>query len=122
MAQVPHLDELTPFTSEDSSTIRELAHPSWTAAERQSLAEASLPVGGATDEHYHPVAEEIYHFTSGSGRMRLADEEFDIRAGHAVVIPPGTPHKLWNTGEGPLVLLCCCSPAYQPDDTVLTGN
>ena len=122
MAQVVHLDELTPFTSEDSSTIRELAHPSWTAAQRQSLAEASLPVGGETDEHFHPIAEEIYHFTGGQGRMRLAEEEFDVRSGHAIVIPPGTPHKLWNTGNEPLVLLCCCSPAYQPDDTVLTGR
>ena len=122
MAQVQHLDELQPFTSEDGSTIRELAHPSWTQAERQSLAEASLPIGGETDEHYHPVAEEIYHFTAGSGRMRLVEEEFEVRAGHAVVIPPGTPHKLWNTGDQPLVLLCCCSPAYQGDDTVLTGR
>jgi mannose-6-phosphate isomerase-like protein (cupin superfamily) len=38
------------------------------------------------------------------------------------VIPPGTPHKLWNTGSAPLVLLCCCAPPYSDDDTVMTGR
>ena len=33
---------------------------------------------------------------------------------------PGAEHKLFNTGDEPLVLLCCCSPAYSHDDTVLT--
>ena len=39
-----------------------------------------------------------------------------------VVIPPGAIHKLTNTGDGPLTLLCCCAPAYSNDDTVLTGG
>jgi mannose-6-phosphate isomerase-like protein (cupin superfamily) len=29
-------------------------------------------------------------------------------------------HKLWNTGDEPLKLLCCCAPAYTHEDTVLT--
>lgn len=122
MSEPPHLDGLEPFITVDGSSIRELAHPSWTAAANQSLAEATLPAGGETAEHFHPVAEEIYHFTSGSGRMRLGEDEFDIRAGHAVVIPPGVAHKLWNTGGEDLVLLCCCAPAYSHDDVVMTGR
>jgi mannose-6-phosphate isomerase-like protein (cupin superfamily) len=51
--------------------------------------------------------------------MKLDEEEADVRTGDMVVIPPGTPHKLWNTGAEPLVLLCCCAPAYSHDDTVL---
>jgi mannose-6-phosphate isomerase-like protein (cupin superfamily) len=51
--------------------------------------------------------------------MRLGDEEADVRAGDAVVIPPGTPHKLLNPTGEPLVLLCCCAPPYSHEDTVL---
>jgi mannose-6-phosphate isomerase-like protein (cupin superfamily) len=121
--QIAQLDRLESFITADGSSIRELAHPSWTAAERQSLAEATLSPGGETAEHYHPKAEEIYHFVAGTGRMRLGEnDEAEIRAGDCVVIPPGTPHKLWNTGEIPLVLLCCCAPAYSHDDTVMTGR
>jgi mannose-6-phosphate isomerase-like protein (cupin superfamily) len=120
--QVVRLDELEWFTTKDGSTIRELIGPAWTAARNQSLAEATVPPGGQTDEHYHVRAEEIYYFVGGAGRMRLGEEERDVRAGECVVIWPGTKHKLWNPGPEPLVLLCCCAPAYHHDDTVLTGG
>ncbi len=120
--QIASLTALESFITADGSSIRELAHPAWTAAANQSLAEATLPPGGETAEHYHPRAEELYHFVSGSGRMRLGDEGSEITAGDCVVIPPGTPHKLWNPGPEPLVLLCCCAPAYSHDDTVMTGR
>lgn len=120
--QIAHLDEVDTFVTLDGSSIRELAGPAWTAARHQSLAEASVPPGGATAEHYHLESEEIYSFTSGTGRMRLDDEERPVRAGDTVVIPPGAVHKLWCSGEAPLVLLCCCAPPYRDEDTVLTGG
>ena len=119
---VIHLEDLEPFTTKDGSTIRELVGPAWTEARNQSLAEATVPPGGETDEHYHVKAEEIYYFVAGAGRMRLAEEERDVAAGECVVISPGTTHKLWNPGPDPLVLLCCCAPAYHHDDTVMTGR
>jgi mannose-6-phosphate isomerase-like protein (cupin superfamily) len=120
--QIANLSDLEPFITLDGSSIRELAGPAWTAARHQSLAEASLPPDGETAEHLHPRSEEIYYFTAGSGRMRLGEEEAEIRAGDCVVIAPGTPHKLWNTGPEALVLLCCCAPPYSDDDTVMTGR
>ena len=116
---VSKLDDLEPFTTLDGSTIREIAGPAWTPARNQSLAEATVPVGGATAAHYHREAEELYLFTAGTGRLRLGDEERDVGPGDCAVIPPGTVHKLWSTGSAPLVLLCCCAPAYSHEDTVL---
>jgi len=113
------LEERPSFITADGSSIRELAGvPSGNAA-NQSLAEATVPPGRVTVEHYHRSSEEIYLFLSGMGRMKLADDEARVRAGDCVVIPPGSPHKLSNPGPEPLVLLCCCSPAYSDDDTVL---
>jgi mannose-6-phosphate isomerase-like protein (cupin superfamily) len=120
--QIANLDGLDAFTTLDGSTIRELAGPAWTAARNQSLAEAAVPAGGETAEHYHPRTEELYYFTAGAGRMRLGAEEVDVGAGDCVVIPPGAAHKLWNSGPDPLVLLCCCAPAYSDEDTVMTGR
>jgi mannose-6-phosphate isomerase-like protein (cupin superfamily) len=84
-----------------------------------------VPPGGETAEHYHPKTEELYYFVGGAGRMRLGEDEADVSAGDCVVIAPGTPHKLWNTQTHPpepLVLLCCCAPAYSDEDTVMTGR
>lgn len=114
---VIRLENREPFITADGSEIRELAGvPSGNAA-NQSLAQASVPAGGDTIEHYHRASEEIYYFTRGDGRMRLGDEEFAVRAGDCVVIPPGMRHKLWASSE--LVLLCCCAPPYSHEDTVL---
>jgi mannose-6-phosphate isomerase-like protein (cupin superfamily) len=102
----------------DGSEVRELARPP-DSARNQSLAEARVPPRSETREHLHRTSEEIYCFVAGEGRMRLGDEESEVNAGDVVVIPPGLPHKLWNTGAKELVLLCCCSPPYSDDDTVL---
>jgi mannose-6-phosphate isomerase-like protein (cupin superfamily) len=116
---VSKLDDLQAFTTLDGSTIREIAGPAWTPARNQSLAEASVPPGAATIAHLHREAEELYFFTAGRGRLRVGEEEREVGAGDCAVIPPGTVHKLWNTGPDPLVLLCCCAPAYSDADTVL---
>jgi mannose-6-phosphate isomerase-like protein (cupin superfamily) len=111
--------EREPFVAQDGSEIRELAGPPSGTARNQSLAEARVPPGSETVEHFHRSSEEIYYFVAGEGRMRLGDDVSAVRRGEAVVIPPRTRHKLWNPGPEPLVLLCCCSPPYSDDDTVL---
>jgi mannose-6-phosphate isomerase-like protein (cupin superfamily) len=117
--RIENLERVDAFKTKDGSEIRELAGIPTGNAVNQSLAEATVPAGGETEEHHHGVTEEIYLFTSGSGRMRLGDDESDVTVGDSVVIPPGVRHKLWNTGSEPLKLLCCCSPAYSHDDTFL---
>lgn len=118
--RVDNLKRVEPFTTLDGSEIRELAGPPSGNAVNQSLAEATVPPGAETIEHFHRVTEEIYLFTHGAGRMRLGHEEREVGPGDAVVIAPGVRHKLWSTGPEPLRLLCCCAPAYSDADTVMT--
>lgn len=117
---VKNLNEVAPFTTKDGSEIRELLAHRNSAIRHQSLAEARLPVGASTQEHFHPRAEEIYYITHGTGRMRIASETRDVKPGDAIAIPPGQRHKLWNTGTETLRLLCCCAPAYEHSDTIIT--
>lgn len=115
------LEDRDQFVTADGSLIRELVGIPSGNSQQQSVAEATVPPGEETFEHYHRITEEIYLFTGGEGRMRHGEDEADVRAGDTVVIPPGVRHKLWNTGSQPLVLLCCCAPPYRDDDTVRTG-
>jgi mannose-6-phosphate isomerase-like protein (cupin superfamily) len=105
-------EEIEPFVTKDGSIIRELMRGSG-----QSLAEAIVPPGEATSRHRHPRSEEFYHITAGEGLMRLGEDEFAVKRGDTVNIPPGAPHSIANTGEGDLKILCACSPAYTHEDT-----
>jgi mannose-6-phosphate isomerase-like protein (cupin superfamily) len=117
---VQNLSQVPSFITKDGSEIRELLAHRNSMIRNQSLAEARLPIGGATQEHYHGRTEEIYYITHGRGRIRIDGEIRDVVAGDAVAILPGQTHKLWNTGAETLRLLCCCAPAYEDADTVIT--
>ena len=107
------------FITKDGSTIRELMAYRNSACERMSLAEASLPPGGKTECHLHPEVEEIYYFLQGKGRVLAGDDWYDVGPGDSVVHLAGVRHQTWNTGNGKLVFLCQCAPAYEHEDTVI---
>jgi mannose-6-phosphate isomerase-like protein (cupin superfamily) len=119
---VKNLNDAAPFITKDGSEIRELLARRNSVIRNQSLAEARLPAGASTQEHFHRETEEIYYITQGMGRMRIEGETREVKAGDAIAIPPGQKHKLWNTGQETLRLLCCCAPAYEHSDTVLTES
>lgn len=114
--------QIAAYITRDGSEIRELMHPDThqqLGARRQSLAEARVAAGERTVLHCHHQSEEIYHITAGNGRMQRGEQWFAIQPGDSICIPPGTPHRLDNTGDSILVVLCCCSPPYSHQDTEL---
>ena len=106
-----------PFTTLDGSTIRVLLDGTAGGAANQSLAEAELAPGQATQRHYHPRTEEIYVLLEGSGEMEVDGERSDVRPGDAILIPPGARHQI-RAGDGGIRFLCCCAPPYSDEDTV----
>ena len=118
--KVASLAHPEPFTTADGSTIRELFGVATERARNQSLAEAALAPGQATERHYHRETEEIYFVLEGSGDMEVDGERREVRAGDAVLIPPGAWHQLRANEAGALRILCCCAPAYRHEDTFFT--
>lgn len=118
--EMKRYQDIAEFITRDGSVIRELMHPTQSSsAKNQSLAEATVSPGQATKLHQHHRSEEFYHITAGLGLMTLAAETFEVSVGDTVCIPPGTPHRIKNTGDTDLKILCCCAPAYAHDDTEL---
>lgn len=111
--------DIAPYTTKDGSEIRELMHPALHGSHHQSLAEALVPAGTRTLLHRHHRTEELYHILAGHGRMTLGEALFDVAPGDTILIPPGTPHCIAADDDAPLRLLCCCSPAYDHQDTEL---
>ena len=114
---IQNLYRQTPFTTKDTSTIRSILDRTNAPVANQSLAEASLPKGAATERHYHKLSEEIYFVLEGCGEMTVGDETRSIGPGDAVLIPPGAWHTLQATTD--IRFLCCCAPPYSHDDTYL---
>jgi mannose-6-phosphate isomerase-like protein (cupin superfamily) len=114
--EVRSREQAEPFTTKDGSTIRVLLDARLGGALNQSLAEASLEPGQATQRHYHARSEELYVLLEGEGDMEVDGERSRVGPGEAILIPPGAWHQI-RAGEAPLRFLCCCAPPYSDEDT-----
>lgn len=114
---VNQIAEQEPFTTADGSTIRSVLDSTNAPVENQSLAEASLPPGGATERHYHKASEEIYFILEGSGIMEINGGKKEVGPGDAILIPAGDWHQIVTQGDSALRFLCCCAPPYSHEDT-----
>jgi mannose-6-phosphate isomerase-like protein (cupin superfamily) len=120
--EIVNLKDCERFLTKDGSFIREILAPRNSSLKRQSLAEATVPVGGATNEHYHVDTEEVYFILAGHGEFELEGETAPVTAGDGIVIPPQAKHRIRNLGNSDLVFLCICVPAYEHHNTVLTDS
>jgi mannose-6-phosphate isomerase-like protein (cupin superfamily) len=119
IVEVRSRTEAEPFTTLDGSMIRVLFDAALGGAAKQSLAEATLAPGRATQRHYHAQTEEIYVLLEGEGEMEVDGDRRRVRPGDAVLIPPGARHEIRAAGSSGLRFLCCCAPPYRDEDTFL---
>ena len=113
--EIRNREQQMPFTTKDGSTIRSLLDRSNAPVSMQSLAEATLAPGAATDRHYHKLSEEFYYLLDGEGTMEIDGETREVGPGDAILIPAGAWHRIQARGE--LRFLCACSPPYSHEDT-----
>lgn len=113
--EIRQREKQAPFTTKDGSTIRSLPDLANAPVEKQSMAEASLPVGAQTDRHYHKLSKEFCYILEGSGTMEVDGQEREVGVGDATLIPAGTWHQI--TAADALRFLRCCAPPYTHEDT-----
>lgn len=68
---------------------------------RLSFIWVDLPPGGGPRLHKHPY-EEIFIIQEGHVTFTVGVTMLEAKAGQVVIVPPETPHKFINSGEGPL--------------------
>jgi len=120
MNKISHYTDVNAYITQDGSEIRELMHPSIHGNESQSLAEATIKPKERTLLHKHIKSEEIYYIIQGYGKLFLDNKAIQVKRGDTICIMPGTNHNIENTGQEDLKILCCCSPAYSHEDTVIS--
>lgn len=111
---VQQLENQSPFTTKDGSTIRSILDRTNAPVEKQSLAEASMTPGQSTDRHYHKLCEEFYFLLEGTAQMEIDGDICVVGPGDAILIPAGARHQI--TAQTKLRFLCCCAPPYDHAD------
>jgi unsaturated pyranuronate lyase len=61
--------------------------------EQATMAQMHIKRGGGAARHSH-VQEEYSWILSGAVKYVFDDREVELRAGEAIVVPPGTPHSV----------------------------
>jgi len=66
--------------------------------------------------HRHPY-EETFILLQGEATFTVGDETLTPDPGHVLIVPPNTPHKFVNSGEGRLQQVSIHSaPAMEQED------
>jgi mannose-6-phosphate isomerase-like protein (cupin superfamily) len=107
----------------DDTFICELLHPGREGLDLSySIAHAVLPIGAASLPHKLKTSSEVYFILGGEGEMNIDSEKARVRAGQAVIIPPGSWQHIRNTGGTILKFICIVSPFWRAEDEVVKEN
>jgi putative monooxygenase len=66
--------------------------------------------GSMVPEHLHESEEEVMLFLEGEGKFITKDEEIYLKPGICVYNPPGSPHRIVNTGTTKLKFVWVYAP------------
>jgi mannose-6-phosphate isomerase-like protein (cupin superfamily) len=109
------LAEKPDATAPDGSEVRILA-----ATLRGSMAQFSLPAGKVSIAVCHRTVDELWYFTSGSGKLwrkiNRAEETIDVHSGISISIPVGTQFQFRCDSPGPLQAVGVTMPPWPGSD------
>jgi quercetin dioxygenase-like cupin family protein len=78
--------------------------------------------GGVITRHRHTTKAELWFVVQGTGLVWLNDEEVMVEPGSAIYTPPGTSHRLENTGSQELLLVVATHPPVEALDPSTGGR
>jgi mannose-6-phosphate isomerase-like protein (cupin superfamily) len=109
---IQHYDASRSYYTDELCHINELANSVTDPA--VSVAEARVEPGVTTRWHRLQGIVERYVILSGMGSVQVGDlAPAAVTAGAVVIIPPGCPQRITNTGQDSLVFLAICSPRFE---------
>jgi len=71
--------------------------------------DVTIPAGSAIGEHHHVNDDEVFFIISGTGMMRVDDDECRVGPGTAVLTLSGSAHSLRNDGPADLRIFVACA-------------
>lgn len=84
-------------------------------ANNVSVLRAVMGEKGLGETHVHQDQEQIFYVLQGELSVSDGQQTFSVPAGHAIFIPPGTPHEAQNSVSDETVYLVITAPPLQQD-------
>lgn len=108
-------DESREYLSGEGCHILELSGAGHDPA--LSIARARVEPGVTTELHALDGIYERYLVVSGRGDVELETvrDRHAVHPGDVVLIPPGVPQRITNTGQEDLVFYCLCTPPWREE-------
>ncbi len=114
---IKDLEKCRYFRAADNTMICELLHPERDGLDLScSIAHAILEPGASSLPHRLKTSAEVYFIMEGEGEMQIDSESSLVRAGQAVLIPPGSWQYIRNTKDIILKMICIVSPFWRAED------
>jgi mannose-6-phosphate isomerase-like protein (cupin superfamily) len=66
--------------------------------------------------HYHRRRDEFIYIVEGKGSVQVGIAEDPVEPGDWIHVEPPTEHAIRNKNDEHLVVVCICSPAFDPND------
>jgi mannose-6-phosphate isomerase-like protein (cupin superfamily) len=103
------------YYTEERCHINELSNHAGDAG--VSIAQARVATGVRTRLHRLRDTTERYVIIEGQGLVEVGNlPPTEVSQGDVVLIPPGCPQRITNTGSGELVFLAICSPRFRQEN------
>ena len=63
---------------------------------QESIALVRIEKGALVPSHIHPKEDDNLYILSGSGKMKVADELFEVKKGVQITVPAGIIHEIFD--------------------------
>jgi mannose-6-phosphate isomerase-like protein (cupin superfamily) len=111
-AAVGRPDSGAEYLTEERCYILELSNGAEDPA--VSIARARVLPGVTTKLHRVLNTAERYVLLQGQGEVSIDQGPAEaVEPGDVVLIPPGVPQRISNTGPEDLIFLCICTPRFE---------
>jgi len=74
------------------------------------------PGGAGPLAHFHPSQEERFTVLEGTITVEIDGERRELAEGDELVVPPRTPHSMWNAGSGRARAAWVTAPALRTEE------
>lgn len=82
-----------------------------------SVIQERVPPGDRERRHFHSKARQFFYVLEGRAVLEVDDARFELAAGQALEIPPGTRHQFVNESTEPVTFLVISAPHSHGDRT-----